>query len=81
MAFKGKELKSRELNLYYTSQWGLENEVSEAVNYNNLPIQERLEMLPPHLRDAVESSPELKEFIINTPIEELSTAPYKFVTR
>ena len=53
---------------YYSSQWGLENKVNEVKNYSNIPI---LEMFPPHLRDAIDRNREFKEFLMNTPAEEV----------
>ena len=34
-------------------------------------MRQRTDMLPPRLRVAIERSPELKEFMGNTPVEEL----------
>jgi chitodextrinase len=55
----------------YSSQWGLENAPQAEVNPDGMPMRERLDMLPPHLRDAVERSPELKDFLLSTPQEEI----------
>ena len=56
---------------YYSSQWGLENNPAEAGALKNLSMQERVGMLPPHLKNVIEDSPEFMEFLMNTPIEEL----------
>ena len=53
---------------YYSSQWGLENKVNQVKNYSNIPI---LEMFSPHLRDAIDKNREFKEFLMNTPAEEV----------
>ena len=53
---------------YYSSQWGLKNKVNQVKNYSNIPI---LEMFSPHLRDAIDKNREFKEFLMNTPAEEV----------
>jgi len=62
---------------YFESQWGLENKQIEAIQEEDVPMDdniriiERLHMLPPHLREIIESNPELMELIMETPPEEL----------
>ncbi|WP_147273227.1 S8 family serine peptidase [Anaerobacterium chartisolvens] len=60
---------------YYSSQWGLGNGAeekgsNESTSYR-IPMEEILEMLPPHLKDAVDRSPELRELLLDTPQEEM----------
>ncbi|RCX07641.1 alpha-tubulin suppressor-like RCC1 family protein, partial [Anaerobacterium chartisolvens] len=60
---------------YYSSQWGLgdgaeERGSNESTSYR-IPMEEILEMLPPHLKDAVDRSPELRDVLMDTPQEEL----------
>ncbi|EMS69261.1 S8 family serine peptidase, partial [Ruminiclostridium cellobioparum] len=56
---------------YYSSQWGLENNFKEVDSSNNTSIKNNLKKLPLHLRDAIDKNLEFKEFLINTPSEEL----------
>ena len=53
---------------YYSSQWGLENKTNENKKSGSKSI---FEMLPLHLRDAIDKNLEFKKFLINTPAEEV----------
>jgi len=56
----------------FSTQWGLKNsELNEMNLGRDQFMQHRLDMLPPHLKDVIERSPELKDFLLNTPIDEI----------
>ncbi|EPR11514.1 S8 family serine peptidase [Ruminiclostridium papyrosolvens] len=57
---------------YYNSQWGLENNKTNIIeNSGGLLILDKLQKIFPHWREVFENNPKLKEFLVNTPIEEL----------
>ncbi len=53
---------------YYSSQWGLENKTNGNKKSGSKSV---FEMLPPHLRDAIDKNLEFKKFLMNTPAEEV----------
>ena len=57
---------------YYNNQWGLENNNTNIIeNSDGLLILDKLERIFPHWREVFENNPKLKEFLINTPMQDL----------
>ncbi|OPX45251.1 thermophilic serine proteinase precursor [Ruminiclostridium hungatei] len=57
---------------YYNSQWGLGKKLVQNDNVDSrISMEYRIKMLPPHLREVVEGSRELRNFLLNTPVEEI----------
>lgn len=60
---------------YYANQWGLENTAGEMSSPDDYPYEMipdmGLDMLPPYLRELVDSSPELRELLMNASPEEI----------
>lgn len=56
----------------YSSQWGLENNTLEFESLNNSSyFLKRMELLPNHLKEAIETNPEFKEYLMNIPAGEI----------
>jgi|GEM_PF-6672081 len=57
---------------YYNSQWGLGKKLVQNDKVDSrISMEYRIKMLPPHLREVVEGSRELRSFLLNTPVEEI----------
>ena len=72
------QIELSSIDPYYENQWGLKDNGVITESEDGLRLSDRTDMLPPHLRNLIKRSPELMEFIRNTPVEELRN---KLLTR